>query len=83
MKHNRVAQALDRQPSTQHTRSTCGQSRGGGLRTSSCRRWSRFLGRVAVVHVQGKRLKAMAPWVCLVFSAPGFGRCLFANEGAR
>lgn len=53
MNYIRVAQALDRQPSTQHTRFTCGQSRRGGFRTSNCRRWSRFLGRVAVAHVQG------------------------------
>jgi hypothetical protein len=53
MKHIHVAQALDCTPATQHTHFTCGLSRGGGLRTSSCRRWSRSLGRVAVVHVQG------------------------------
>jgi hypothetical protein len=53
MTHIHVAQSLDHWPPTKHTHSTCGLSRGGGLRTSDCRRWSRLLGRVAVVHVQG------------------------------
>jgi hypothetical protein len=53
MKNNHVAQTLDRQPPTQHTHSTCGQSRRGGVVTSDSRRRSRFLGRVVVAHVQG------------------------------
>lgn len=36
-----------------HSTITCGQSRGGGVRTSIRERRSRFLGRVAVAHVQG------------------------------
>jgi hypothetical protein len=83
MKHIRVAQTLDRQPPTKHTRSTCGLSRRGGVRTSNSERRSRFLGRVAVAYVQGKRLKVAAPWVRLGFSPPGFARCLLVNEGAR
>ncbi len=36
-----------------HSLATCGQSRGRGLVTSDSTRRSRFLGRVAVTHVQG------------------------------
>jgi hypothetical protein len=46
-------QALDCTVLSPHTEFTCGQSRGGGVRTSNSRRRSRFLGRVAVAHVQG------------------------------
>lgn len=53
MKHIFMAEALDCQPPTQHTRSTCGLSRRGGVVTSYSRRRSRFLGRVVVAHVQG------------------------------
>lgn len=37
----------------QHSKGTCGQSRGGGVVTSDSIRRSRSLGRVAVTHVQG------------------------------
>jgi hypothetical protein len=46
-------QALDQSASTPHSRLTCGQSRGGGLIPSRRKLRSRFLGRVAVTHVQG------------------------------
>lgn len=45
--------ALDQSPSPPHSLVTRGQSRGGGLITSNRTRWSRFLGRVVVTHVQG------------------------------
>lgn len=45
------ALAVQRLP--KHSGGTCGKSRGGGFRTSNSGRRSRFLGRVAVTHVQG------------------------------
>jgi hypothetical protein len=42
MKHIRMAQALDCRLSTQHTRSTCGQSCRGGVGTSCRTHWSSF-----------------------------------------
>lgn len=39
--------------SSQHSFSTSGQSRGGGLVTSDCVRRSTVFGRVAVTYVQG------------------------------
>jgi len=56
MRHIDMAQALDRPALTKHTRSTCGQSRRGGVGTSCRAHRSRFLGRVAVAYVQGRRL---------------------------
>lgn len=50
---NSLDQALDRNAPSPHIGLTCGQSRGGGVRTSKRTRRSRFLGRVAVTHVQG------------------------------
>lgn len=50
---NSLDQALDRNAPSPHIGLTCGQSRGGGVVTSDSRRRSRFLGRVAVTHVQG------------------------------
>lgn len=50
---NSLDQALDRNARQHHSNRTCGQSRGGGVRTSKRTRRSRFLGRVAVTHVQG------------------------------
>lgn len=41
-------QTLDPNALTPHTKTTCGQSRRGGFRTSNSRRRSRILGRVAV-----------------------------------
>lgn len=46
-------QPLDHFTASSHSDATCGQSRGGGVVTSFCRRRSRFLGRVVVAHVQG------------------------------
>lgn len=49
MIHHRLDQSLP----TWHSYTTCGQSRRGGVETSSRTRRSRFLGRVAVAYVQG------------------------------
>lgn len=46
-------QGLDREGQPTHRKVTSGQSRWGGVRTSNRTRRSRFLGRVAVAHVQG------------------------------
>lgn len=45
--------ALADQLPKQHSIHTCGQSRGGGVGTSSRARRSKAFGRVAVTHVQG------------------------------
>lgn len=47
------ARSLEHSRPKPHSVATCGQSRGGGVRTSNSRRRSRSLGRVVVAHVQG------------------------------
>ena len=46
-------QGLDREGQPTHRKATSGQSRWGGVGTSCRAHRSRFLGRVAVAHVQG------------------------------
>lgn len=48
-----IEQALEQRLLSPHTNITSGQFRWGGVVTSNCARRSRFLGRVAVTHVQG------------------------------
>src|SRR5690606_7783404 len=49
-----VSRSLELYRCAPHSRLTCGQSRGGGVRTSnSVRRSKHAFGRVAVTHVQG------------------------------
>lgn len=48
-----ATQHLEQSRRSPHSYHTCGQSRGGGFRTSDSRRRSNSFGRVAVAHVQG------------------------------
>lgn len=72
-----IEQALEQRLLSPHTNITSGQFRWGGVVTSNCARRSRFLGRVAVTHVQGPpkgggalgalkvtttRLRPVPPW---------------------
>lgn len=48
-----ITQPLDHRAAPSHSHTTCGQSRRGGVGTSSRAHWSRFLGRVVAAYVQG------------------------------
>lgn len=72
----------------QHRFATCGQSRRGGVETSKRTRWSRSLGRVAVIMSKVFSLKVAAPCACAGFPTfrlgpvPPSTEVLMFGEGA-